>query len=289
MCMNKTINVAPQTSPTATSKRLNQFAGGFILAVLAWAVVKDFGLEVLPLTGNWADDPLSYWGAGLIGGVLISTRARFLLWIFGGLTCLAMLGIISTPLVMRAARGLVRTDPLQHSNAIYVLGGGIHEDGTPDDSFQQRVLHAYELLGQGYAPTLVVASLSTPQLKPAVSPYAPFVRRQMRELRLRQPILEIGPVANTFDEAEGLAKLARQHRWKRIILVSSPTHMRRVAAVFNKAIGHSGVAIICSPCVETRFDLASSGRGGVLDRIHAFRTWMHETIGYKVYKLRGRI
>lgn len=286
--MNKTINTAPQSSPDSTSRRLKQFARGFILGVLAWAVLKDFGLDVLPLIGDWADDPLSYWGAGLIGGVLSSTRARPLLWVFGALTCLGMLGIISSSLVMNAARGLSRTDPLQHADAIYVLGGGIREDGTPDDSFQQRVLHAYELLGQGYAPTLIVASLSTPQMKTAVSPYAPFVRRQMRDLRLKQPVLEIGSAANTFDEAAGVAKLARQHHWKRIILISSPTHMRRVAAVFNKAIGHS-VTIICSPCIETRFDLASTGRGGVLDRSAAFRTWMHETIGYKVYKLRGRI
>jgi len=260
---------------------------GFIVGVLAWGTLNNFGLQVLPGIGGWADSPLSFWFAGLIGAGLITSRARGLLWLGSGIACLMLLGAISTPLVMAGARSLVRRDPLQHANAVYVLGGGIHEDGTPDDFFQERVTHAYELLGQGYAPVLVVPRLRVERMETAALPYAPFVRQQMHHLKLPQPVEEIGPVANTGEEAAGIARLARQHGWQRVIVVSSPTHMRRVAGVFRKAVKGQGVTILCSPCIEGHFDL--NAPGGVVDRSEAFRTWIHEVIGYRVYKLRGRI
>ena len=98
----------------------------------------------------------------------------------------------------------------------------------------------------------------------------------MHELKLAFPVQEIGPVANTYEEATHVAHLARQRHWKRVIVVSSPTHMRRVAAVFTKA----GVPILCSPCIEGNFDMSSTGE--LVDRGGAFRSWLHEVIGYRV-------
>lgn len=274
---------AASLAPAARRQAGTRLATGFILGVLLWTVADEFGLEVLPLVGGWADRPLSYWVAGIAGAVLMTGRARSLLWITGGLLCLLLLAAISTSQTMAAARGLVRRDALQPADAIYVLGGGIHDDGTPDDFFEERLIHGYELLGQGYAPRLVVPHLRVPRYGGPVPPYAPYVRRQMRELRLPYPVLQIGPVANTFEEASAVARLVHQQHWKRVIVVSSPTHMRRVAAVFTSA----HVPILCSPCIEGHFDLSASG--SVVDREGAFRSWLHEVIGYRVYKLRGRI
>jgi len=43
------------------------------------------------------------------------------------------------------------------------------------------------------------------------------------------------PVTNTSDEAQALAQLAIEHRWSRIILVTSANHMPRAALLFRRA------------------------------------------------------
>jgi len=43
------------------------------------------------------------------------------------------------------------------------------------------------------------------------------------------------PVTNTSDEAQALAQLVIEHRWNRIILVTSANHMPRAALLFRRA------------------------------------------------------
>jgi uncharacterized SAM-binding protein YcdF (DUF218 family) len=88
---------------------------------------------------------------------------------------------------------------------------------------------------------------------------------------------------NTHDEALAVAKLVHQRGWDRIILVTDSWHMRRAAAVFQKA----GVKVICSPCQERLYDLEKLE--DPQDRLEAFRDWLHEEVGFEWYRLRGWI
>lgn len=251
---------------------------GFVLAILVWLAASQLGADIVPGLGWFGGNSLGILLMGVMGAMLALTRARKVLWIVAALVAALALIIETTPVVMPLARGLVRNDALQPANAVYVLGSGLLSDGKLSDNFQARVLHAYEVLGQGYAPYLLL-----PRLNPPTPSAVPEIRRQMKVLHLRQRLEEIGPVSNTFEEARIISKLARQRHWQRIILVSSPTHMRRVAAVFKKA----GVPLLCSPCTEGGFDLNSSENPG--GRFSAWRSWLHEVVGYEVYHLRGRI
>jgi uncharacterized SAM-binding protein YcdF (DUF218 family) len=100
---------------------------------------------------------------------------------------------------------------------------------------------------------------------------------------LDYPIENAGEVADTHDEAMAVARLAHERQWDTVILVTSPWHMRRASAVFEKA----GVRVLCSPSVEGKYDMDMLNRPH--GRLRAFSDWLHEAIGYEVYRWRGWI
>jgi uncharacterized SAM-binding protein YcdF (DUF218 family) len=57
----------------------------------------------------------------------------------------------------------------------------------------------------------------------------------MKRFSLSFPTLAISPAASTREEALSVARLVADHRWSRVILVTTPLHMRRAAAVFHRA------------------------------------------------------
>jgi uncharacterized SAM-binding protein YcdF (DUF218 family) len=242
--------------------------------MLLWFGALQLGAGVIPAL-RWVHFPLVAGGVGALLGV---SRARVALWIAGGIACAGILVVSYTPFITPAVRGLVRADPLEPVEAVVVLSSSIQKDGDLDTPAQERVLHGYELLRQGYGRRLVLTQLSPPRKS-----YVPAVRRQMKQLGLDYEIDEAGPVANTRDEAVAVSRLAQVRGWRRVILVSEPTHMRRAAATFKKA----GLTVLCSPCTERGYDLSSPEAPP--ERLAAFRDWLYEVIGYQMYRLRGWI
>ncbi|HZO90102.1 MAG TPA: YdcF family protein [Chthonomonadaceae bacterium] len=216
--------------------------------------------------------------AGLLGAVMALTRARRLLWAAALTTVALLLAVGYTPLVPALMRGWVCSDPLQPAPAVVVLSASAHKDKSMSASMEDRILQGYALLRQGYAPRLVLTNAAIGN-----GTEVPTIRQQMRLLGLNYPIDEAGPVRDTHDEALEVARLARQRGWSRVLLVTHPSHMRRAAAVFERA----GVHVLCCPCNEGGYDL--SDLRDPRDRLHAFRDWLHETIGYLVYRWRGWI
>lgn len=212
----------------------------------------------------------------IAGAAIGRTRFQKGLWILSGLTLAVLLIIGYTPLAPYLLHSLERRDPLQKAPAIVVLSSYVQKAQTLNSTSQERVLQGYLLLRQGYADRLVLTH--------SIWPYGsqvPIVREQMKLLGLDYPVEDAGKVADTHDEALAVARLARQQGWEKVILVTSPRHMRRAAAVFEKA----GVKVLCSPCVEGEYDT------DVLDRppgrLKAFSDWLHEAVGYYVYRWRG--
>jgi uncharacterized SAM-binding protein YcdF (DUF218 family) len=254
--------------------RWHAAATGFILGMLLWLGARELGVRAIP--GGASPHLLVL--AGVLGSLLALRRARRWLWIAGAAECLALLAISYTPLVPTLMRAWVRGDSLQSAQAVVSLSSDIYPDGTLDEHAQLRVFHAYELLGAGAAPRLVLTRIALPRPSSV-----PLVRRQMRLLGLRCPIDEVGPTHNTHDEALAVARLFRQRRWKRVILVSDPVHLRRAGAVF----AHAGVNVCCSPGPSTGYNVGELAAPG--DRLAAFRDWLREWLGYHVYQWRGWI
>jgi hypothetical protein len=247
-------------------------AGGLTLAVLAGSAALDLGAGAVPLLrDDWALLLLAAAGLAIAG-----TRARVLLWVGAGLTALTLLVVAYTPLVTPLVGALVRNDPLEPADAVVVLSSNVRPDGTLDKQSQARVLHAYGLLHDKLAPRLVLTRLEPPRPSSL-----PAVQDQMRHLGLSYPVEETAAIANTHDEALRLQELIAAHGWRRVILVTDPTHSRRAAATFEK----TGVPVLSSPGPDLDFSLTALERPG--ERIRAFSKWVYEVVGYQVYRRRG--
>jgi DUF218 domain-containing protein len=256
------------------ASRWRDAGSGFVLGVLLALAALQLTREVLPGLGTDLLLPLG----GILGALLGPTRARAALPTTGAVLVAIMAVIGYTPLASLLIRGVIRSDPPAPVPAVVVLASTLQKDRELSDSAQARLVHGYELIGQRYAPRLVLTRLTWRPYS-----YVPTVRRQLVQLGLHPPIDEVGPVSNTHDEAVAVARLARERGWDHVLLVTHPWHMRRAAALFEK----QGLHVTCSPCVEGEYDLSNLGSPSA--RLHAFRDWAHEAIGLFVYRLRGWI
>ncbi len=250
-------------------------ATGAILCILTWEAGVAAGIQSLPILRGPHGLPL----AALLGALLGLTAARRLLWIFAGLVAAALLVIGYTPVMDAPMRSLVRADGLQPADAAVVLSSDLFQDGSLPAAAQSRLLRGRDALREGYARQLVLTRLVPP--KPSA---LPAVREEMQRLRFDFPVVETPEaVTDTHDEALAIARMCRERNWPRIILVSDPSHMRRAAAVFEGA----GVPVLCAP--GSARDYSPTHLDSPRARIDAFRDWLHEVVGYQVYRLRGWI
>ncbi len=207
---------------------------------------------------------------------LMASRWRRLLWILAVIEAAAILFIGLTPVADWLLSRVSWSDSLRPAPAVVVLSSDVHRNGSLPSEAHDRLLQALELLRHGYARTLVVTRIPPP------SPSSlPAIQEEMRGLGLSYPVIELGRVGDTHDEAIEVARLERARGWKEVILVTNRWHMLRARAVFLKA----GASVICSPCEESRFDYQAPL--ALPDRLWAFRTWLHEWLGYYVYRLKG--
>jgi uncharacterized SAM-binding protein YcdF (DUF218 family) len=183
-----------------------------------------------------------------------------------------------TPVAPWLADGLVRRDPVEAADAVFVFASRVQRDGDPTSDAMSRLLKGVELVAEGRAPRLVVS-----EVPPPAGAYAPLARAWVQTLARRGEVLSVGRIVNTRDEALAVARLFRERGWTRVLAVTSPTHTRRAAA----ALEREGLVVFAVPAVETRFDLERLDWPG--DRRAAFAAVAHERIGLIVYRRRGWI
>lgn len=229
----------------------------------------------------------SYWGtvaplvvgATLVGALLWNTRARALLEFTTAILACLWMGVAFTPLCRWMVRPLVRADRIAPADAIFVLSSNVQYDDEPSPAALSRGTRGLELLGEGGAPRLYLSELGHP-----AGSYRAYLQGSARRMGVAHAgqIFAVGPVQNTHDEALRIAALFREKGWRRLLLVTSPTHSRRAAATFERA----GVPeVISVPAVETLFDVQMIYLSD--ERIEAFGAIAHEWLGLWVYALRG--
>jgi uncharacterized SAM-binding protein YcdF (DUF218 family) len=241
------------------------------LAAIATSIGAQWlGLHIILLL-RWLQWPIV---CAALGIYLAHTRGRWLPFISGVVIWLIVLVVCYTPLSGVLMKQIVRDDALQPSDAVVVLASDIFADGTPVPQSKQRLNHAYDILRQGYAPLLVVTKYAPP--KPS---YLPAVRRQLTERGIQCRAIETAAIRYTTDEAREVAVLARLQGWRRAILVSDASHMRRAKVLFEAA----GVRVLCSPCESGSYNWK------ILDtphqRLAAFRDWIYETHWLHIHNL----
>lgn len=145
-----------------------------------------------------------------------------------GLLCFALvlgaLYLARHPLLRFAGEAWVVEDPLEKSDAIIEL--------SIDNFYADRATRAAELYRQGLAPTVVASGVR-------LRPYAGVGELMEHDLIERgvpkDKILRFPHDAeNTREEAEVLARLAVEKKWKRVIIVTSNYHTRRTRYIFQR-------------------------------------------------------
>ena len=149
-------------------------------------------------------------------------------------------------------RYLQHEDPLQKSDAAFVLGGARVE----------RWLEAFDLYKEGYAP-IIMLSPERPEpserLLQARGVRFPAIFELQRDalIQLGVPtgaiIANPGYVDNTAQEAALLRQTALSRGWKRVIVVTSKYHTRRAGFAFRRTFADSGIVVLVR---ASRHDMA---------------------------------
>ena len=140
-------------------------------------------------------------------------------------------------------RFLAREQPLEKADAIFVFAGTLAE----------RPLEAADLFREGYAPRIVVTRATIDQATFQLEKRG--VRVPTQYDLTREVLLQLGVPAgvlvtpsfvhdNTGEEARTLRELALEHQWRRVILVSSKYHLRRVRLAARRALRGTDVEVV---------------------------------------------
>ena len=153
---------------------------------------------------------------------------------------------------------------------IAVVAGGLYQVGVflaPEDRLQQadaifvfagtrveRPLEAADLFRARYAPRIVLTrgaaeshAIQTAAARGVVLPDDVAATVEMlRKLGVPDSAVIVPPRLHdsTADEARTLRDLALEQRWRRVIVVSSPYHLRRAGMVTRRALADTGVQIV---------------------------------------------
>jgi uncharacterized SAM-binding protein YcdF (DUF218 family) len=119
-----------------------------------------------------------------------------------------------------ADRFLCGSDSAERADAIVVLAGGSFTTG--------RLAEGLRLVEAGYATNLIVSGVE-------FDPHNRSFDRGAWELLQRSPAVNVTVDARspiTHDTARLVAALARQQRWRRVLVVTSAFHWRRTRVLF---------------------------------------------------------
>ncbi len=225
---------------------------------------------------NWRENFLKFYRQA-------HKRILSLVFIF----CSIYLLIFYTPLVWFLASPLKIARSPQKADCIVVFGGGVGESGLPGQGYEERVGYAVELYQEGYTGHLVFSSGYKYVFE------EPLVMRALA-VSLGVPadaiILE-DRAANTYENVKFTADIVEKNKWDKVMFISSPYNMRRVALVVKKVA--PALRAIYTPIPGSYFYARGNARGGTWFykqvNLRQIRALLHEVIGILYYFFKGYI
>jgi uncharacterized SAM-binding protein YcdF (DUF218 family)/glycosyltransferase involved in cell wall biosynthesis len=172
---------------------------------------------------------------------------------------LSYVALFETPLVWAVAAPLRVSESPRPADAIVVFAGGVGESGQAGGGYQERVKQAVDLFHAGYASELVFSSGFVFAFREA---------EVMRTLAISSGVpataihLE-SQARNTYENVRLSAEIVRQRDWDRVLLVSSPYHMRRALLTWQRVA--PDIEVIATPVPLSQF--YAHERGASLEQI----------------------
>jgi uncharacterized SAM-binding protein YcdF (DUF218 family) len=213
------------------------------------------------------------------------------------------------PLTTDTGRQISDTEPMKYGNteapahhltetsvpyaAVVTLGGGERVSqhdllGFAEGDGGSRLLTAIQLARSGKAKTLVLGgSCDSPPNQPNV-PSMKVVQDWVADWGVvsGHVVTNLGFCRNTHDEAVAFRKLAQNQGWTNAILVTSAIHLRRALALFKKQ-GLDVTPVAADFQVYGVPQVSSSSPFPHVNRLFLLALYMHEKIGWWVYRARG--
>jgi uncharacterized SAM-binding protein YcdF (DUF218 family) len=184
--------------------------------------------------------------------------------------------VFHTNLVWWAAEPLRMAEPPRAVDAIVVFAGGVGESGKAGGGAQERLKQAVDLYRGGASKYMVLSSGYVYSFREA---------EVMRTLAIDQGVAASNIVLeerarNTYENVRNVADILRDHRWRSILLVSSPYHMRRAVLAWKKLA--PDIAVVPSPPSQSQF--YDHGRGATFEQV---RGVLYEYLAILAYWRRG--
>ena len=200
----------------------------------------------------------------------------------------AYLAIFYTPFAWFMASPLRISDAPVKADAIVVFAGGVGESGRPGQGYEERVKHAVELYNKGFAENIIFSSGS-------VSTFPePYVMKALAiYLGVAESAITIEDrAASTYENVKFTDKILDAKKWEKIILISSPYHMRRAALVFAKIAPEKKIAFV--PAKSLFYSRKNDDAPGGIKKfrqidLRQISGILHEYLAICYYWLRGYI
>ena len=195
--------------------------------------------------------------------------------------------IFYSPIIWYMAEPLKIIQQPKKVDAIVVFGGGAGESGVAGQGYEERVTYAVDLFKKGYAEHIIFSSGYTNIMK------EPDVMKALA-ISLGVPaddiIVETNS-SNTYKNVLNVKGILSEKGWNKILLVSSPYHIRRVSLVFNR--NAKEIDVVYTPTPRSQFydyDINSKGsnffKKTTLKQLQGFN---HEYLGIIYYWWKGYV
>lgn len=224
---------------------------------------------------NAREKELRGWEERLRG--LYATARRRVIQAVGTVVAVYLL-LFYTPVLWWIASPLKISAPPVSADAIVVFAGGVGESGKLGTGMQERVSQAVALYKAGFAPHVILSSgyvftLHEAEIMKGIAIGAGVPAEAI--------VLE-EHAATTYENVTFTHRILAEQGWKRVLLVSSPYHMRRALMTWR----HAAPDVSVTPTPVPQSEFYASAWGASFDQIRGI---LHEYAAIVSYWWSGRI
>lgn len=205
-----------------------------------------------------------------------------------------LLATMFTSLPNMLAGPLIVSGPaLGKAGVIAVLGGGAYPNGTLGSASNERLIKGLVLFKRGHAGKIVftggmvegtLGKLGNTVLGARPGEYLPeasVMGDLARELGMPPEDMAVDRGAlNTYENLRFVKTYMEDNGLESVIIVTSPTHMKRASLVAEKL----GLSYVCAPVEDN-----TPYRTSAIDRLALMREVMWEYLGIVLYHIYGYI
>ena len=162
---------------------------------------------------------------------------------------LFVLYVFRAPLLRPFSLFLIKENSLQKADALFVLSGAGYERGN----------EAVRIFNQGYIPKIICTG-ANPQIEFKVfgidTLESEVTAANLKRLQVPDSaIVKLAEGTSTREECVVILHYCQQHHFRKVMVVSSKLHTRRVNKVFRRKFEDAGIALLVRGATPLSYDV----------------------------------